>query len=123
MRALFVALAVLTSVVAGEARAAPRCSAVELFKDDFSKLPPGWLSKPLGLLNGAIQEYHYLPNRGVSLEPWEVPIVHLDSWIAGDEDGVPYVEQHTLNDLATIMSPQFVTGDPEWTDYTVEVRV
>jgi rhamnogalacturonan endolyase len=119
----------MTAIVAallsmgGVAAAAPRCPTVDLIKDDFSRFPPGWLSKPLGLLNGAIQEYHYLPNRGVSLEPWEVPIVHLDSWIAGDEDGVPYVEQHTLNDLATIMSPQFVTGDPEWTDYTVEVRV
>jgi len=29
-------------------------STVELFRDDFSKFPPGWLSKPVGLLNGAI---------------------------------------------------------------------
>jgi rhamnogalacturonan endolyase len=123
MRALFVALAVLTSVVAGEARAAPRCSAVELFKDDFSKLPPGWLSKPLGLLNGAIQEYHYLPNRGVPLGSWEQPICYLDSWIVGDEDGVPYLEQHTVNDLPGIVNPMLVTGDPAWGDYTVETRV
>ena len=47
---------------------------VELFRDDFSKLPPGWLSKPVGLLNGAIQEYHYLPHRGVS----DVSVVQPD---------------------------------------------
>ena len=33
----------------------------ELFKDDFSHYPPGWLSSPVGQLNGAIQEYHYCP--------------------------------------------------------------
>jgi len=31
----------------------------DLFRDDFSKFPPGWLSSPVGQLNGAIQEYHY----------------------------------------------------------------
>src|SRR3954447_14013150 len=103
----------LALLAARPALAAPaRCAAVDLFRDDFSRFPPGWLSKPLGTLNGAIQEYHYLPNRGVPLEPWEAPIAHIDAWIAGDEDGVPYVEQHTINELANIMSPLFVTGDP-----------
>ena len=36
----------------------------ELFRDDFSYYPSGWLSSPVGQLNGAIQEYHYLPHRG-----------------------------------------------------------
>src|SRR5262245_48810174 len=43
------------------------CHAADLFRDDFSKFPPGWLSSPVGLLNAAIQEYHYLPHRGVPL--------------------------------------------------------
>jgi hypothetical protein len=119
-RALALALALLPI---GAAQAAPKCPLADLFHDDFAHFPPGWLSKPLGTLNGAIQEYHYLPNRGVPLEPWAAPIVHLDSWIAGDEDGVPYVEQHTVNELANILSPLFVTGDPEWADYTVEAKV
>jgi hypothetical protein len=46
---------------------------VELFRDDFSKFPPGRLSKPVGLLNGAIQEYHYLPRRGAPIFPWYNP--------------------------------------------------
>src|SRR3954454_5343333 len=78
------------------------CAPVELFHDDFSRFRPGWLSRPEmtpnGALNGAIQEYHYLPHRGVLLAPWENPIAHLDPWLASDEDGVPYVEQHTIND-------------------------
>ena len=53
--------------------AAASSTQVELFRDDFSKLPPGWLSKPVGLLNGAIQEYHYLPHRGVSAFPMVQP--------------------------------------------------
>lgn len=97
----------------------------ELFRDDFAKFPPGWLSEPVGQLNGAIQEYHYLPHRGLLTAPWENAIVHQDAWIAGDEDGVPYVEQHLLNvnDRPGWFQPMFVTGDPAWHSYTVEVDV
>jgi hypothetical protein len=86
-------------------------SQVELFRDDFSKFPPGWLSKPVGLLNGAIQEYHYLPHRGVATFPWYNPITHNDSWVAGDEDGKTYLEQHLLHDQPERWQPLFVTGD------------
>jgi len=34
------------------------CGADELFRDDFSGFPPGWLTRPVGQLNAAIQEYH-----------------------------------------------------------------
>ena len=37
---------------------------VQLFADDFSRFPPGMLSAPIGQLNGAIQEYHYIEHRG-----------------------------------------------------------
>ena len=70
---------------AGYERGAGGQERVELFADDFSRFPPGVLSAPLGLLNGAIQEYHYLAHRGVPTRPWRNPIVHLDAWAAGDE--------------------------------------
>jgi rhamnogalacturonan endolyase len=95
----------------------------DLFSDDFSRFPPGLLSAPVGQLNGAIQEYHYLAHRGVPLGPWEHAINHLDAWAAGDEDGAPYLEQHTVNPLSLQMNPTLVTGDPEWGDYTVQARV
>jgi rhamnogalacturonan endolyase len=98
-------------------------SQVELFRDDFSKFPPGWLSKPVGLLNGAIQEYHYLRSRGVATSPWYNPITHNDSWVAGDEDGKTYLEQHLLHDQPERWQPLFVTGDPLWADYTVSAQV
>ena len=96
---------------------------VELFKDDFSRFPPGMLSAPIGLLNGAIQEYHYLEHRGVPTYPWRNPIVHLDSWAAGDEADGPYLEQHAVNLEPERVTPLFVTGDPEWRDYRVELSV
>jgi hypothetical protein len=104
--------------------AAPFSRADELFRDDFSGFPTGWLTRPVGQLNAAIQEYHYLPHRGVPLGPWANAICHLDAWAAGDEEeGKPYLEQHTVNDQAQLMSPLFITGDPEWESYTASVHV
>jgi hypothetical protein len=99
------------------------CRPEELFVDDFSRYPAGWLSKPVGTLNAAIQEYHYLPHRGVPTAPWANAICHLDAFVAGDEEGVPYLEQHSLADLPEYTPPTFVTGQLEWSEYTVEVRM
>jgi hypothetical protein len=96
---------------------------VELFADDFTRFPPGMLSAPIGLLNGAIQEYHYIEHRGVPTHPWRNPIVHLDTWAAGDDADGPYLEQHTVNLEPQRVTPLFVTGDPEWRDYRVEASV
>ncbi|MBN8733263.1 MAG: hypothetical protein J0L64_22200 [Acidobacteria bacterium] len=98
-------------------------AAVDLFHDDFSRFAPGLLSAPLGQLNGAIQEYHYIEHRGVRPHPWRNPIVHLDSWAAGDEDAKPYLEQHLINSEPGRVNPLFVTGDPLWRDTTVEASV
>jgi len=97
--------------------------AVDLFQDDFRRLPPRVLSEPIKQLTNAIQEYHYLPHRGVPLDPWENAICHTDSWAGGDEDGKTYIEQHEINAWRRIMNPTLVTGDPEWFDYTLEVKV
>ena len=95
----------------------------ELFRDDFSKLPPRVFSAPIKTLNNAIQEYHYLAHRGVPTDPWEKVISHDDAWLGGDEDGKPYLEQHTLHDMPELWNPTMITGDIEWSDYTVEVKV
>ena len=101
----------------------PKASdSVVLFEDDFSRFAPGVLSAPLGQLNGAIQEYHYVEHRGVPTLPWRNPIVHVDTWAAGDDSEGPYLEQHTIN-TDRRFNPLFVTGDREWRDYSVEVSV
>jgi rhamnogalacturonan endolyase len=112
----------LGSVMSGAAE-----PAVELFRDDFSRYRPGPLTAPLGQLNGAIQEYHYLAHRGTPLGPWANAICYMDCWAAGEEDGKPYLEQHfppTHRRMdPKLFSPIFLTGQPEWGDYTVEVSV
>jgi hypothetical protein len=105
------------------AAAAAPARAADLFRDDFSRFPNGWLTQPVGRLNAAIQEYHYLPYRGVPLGPWANPICHLDAWLAGDEDGKPYLEQALASDQPQFTNPIFLTGDPEWSDYTIEAMV
>jgi rhamnogalacturonan endolyase len=108
-------------------RSAESADRVELFADDFSRFPPGPLTAPLGKLNGAIQEYHYLANRGVDLGPWANAICHIDAWAAGDEDGRCYVEQHlapTHQDMVPeLFAPILLTGEAEWRGYDVEVDV
>jgi rhamnogalacturonan endolyase len=112
----------LLTIVALVACGSP-CVAAELFRDDFSGFPAGWLTRPIGQLNAAIQEYHYLPHRGVPLGPWANAICHLDAWAVGEEEGKAYLEQHTVNDQPRLMNPIFLTGDPEWQSYTVEAGV
>src|SRR5688500_17434033 len=80
---------------------------VILFADDFSRYPPGPLSRPIGSLNGAIQEYHYLPHRGVPLEPWGNAICYLDCWSAGEEAGVRYLDQTLLPNEGRMMPKLF----------------
>jgi hypothetical protein len=103
--------------------ALPSESGDVLMREDFSSFPAGWLTQPVGQLNGAIQEYHYLAHRGVPLGRWANAICHMDAWVIGDEDGNPYLEQHLVNDQSALTNPILVTGDPEWSDYTVEVKV
>lgn len=94
-----------------------------LFEDNFSSFPAGLLSHPIGQLNGASEEVHYLRHRGVPLSPWANAITHMDAWVVSDEEGSPYIEQHLVNDLASITNPILLTGDAEWSDYAVEVKI
>src|SRR5262249_30238093 len=95
----------------------------DLFLGDFSTFSPGLFNRPVGPIKRGVSGYPNLANRGVPLGPWANAICHLDAWVAGDEEGKPYLEQHLVNEQAAQMSPILVTGDPEWNDYTVEARV
>src|SRR5688572_6894204 len=129
-------LVLLVVVAGGSTMLAASCSSSpqtmapsgdELFRDDFSRFPIGMLSAPLGLINPAIQEYHWLEKRGVSLDPWENAIIYLDPWTVGEEDGKPYLEMHLSSSNrymeTSLLAPSFITGDVEWRDCTVEALV
>src|SRR5262245_58371093 len=94
-------------VLVSALRACAADASVDLFHDDFSRYTPGPLTAPLGELNGAIQEYHYLPNRGVELGPWENAICHIDAWAAGEEDGTTYLQQHLAPTHETMVPKLF----------------
>src|SRR3954451_3756810 len=123
----FPALTAALVIIAGLLGDGVRAGDVELFRDDFARYPAGPLTAPIGKLNAAVQEYHYLPHRGVPLGPWANAICHLDAWAAGRENGKPYLEQ-LLSAGRDRLNPKlfaalFVTGEPEWADYAVEVSV
>ena len=86
------------------------CCAADLFKDDFSGIPPREISLPVKLLTNALHEYHYVAHRGVPLFPWENAQLHADNWAGGDEDGKPYLEQHTISDQPKLWNPTMITG-------------
>src|SRR6202040_166541 len=54
---------------------------------------------------------------------WESPISHLDSWMVSDEQGKSYLEQKMAPGGSQWTPPLFITGNPEWGDYAVEVKV
>jgi hypothetical protein len=101
----------------------PAAIAGEIFRDDFSRFPPRIFSEPVKQLTNALHEYHYVHDRGVSLEPWANAMIHDDSWCGGDEDGKSYVEMSVENKLPRHFNPTLIVGEPEWSDYTVEVKV
>ena len=94
-------------------------------------LPRRLLALPAGLahLAGRLAERRHpgvsLPARIAECRsgPWANAITHLDAWLIGDEDGHPYLEEQLDSTSHQWTYPIFLTGDPEWSDYTVEVKV
>ena len=84
----------------------PAATAGEIFRDDFSRFPPRIFSEPVKQLTNALHEYHYVHDRGVSLDPWANSMIHDDSWCGGDEDGKAYVEMNVQKSCRGISTPR-----------------
>ncbi len=117
-------------LICGLSLGAISSAGADLFRDDFAHYPAGWLNTAnayLGVANVGnsqpLQEYHYLADHGVSLWPWENAISHLDAWMVSDEDGKAYLEEEFDRSARHFTNPILITGDPEWNDYSVEVKV
>ena len=93
-----------------------------LFHDDFSGLPAGWLSEPLGRLNTAIQEFHWIAGRALPQGAWSNGVVDQDAWLVSSEAGMSYMQQQ-LHHPPDHVNAVLIAGEREWRDYTVSVRV
>jgi hypothetical protein len=51
------------------------------------------------------------------------PFVISTPWVIRDDNGKSYLKQHLSPDARPFAYPIFVTGDSEWSDYTVEAKV
>jgi rhamnogalacturonan endolyase len=94
----------------------------EFFHDDFSKLPDGWLTEPIGQLNSAIQENHWIAARACPHGAWSNGVADLDSWFVSSEDGASYMQQQIDHPRVGAKSV-LITGDDDWGDYAVEALV
>lgn len=57
------------------------------------------------------------------LGSWANAIGYLDAWVVGSEDGKSYLEEQLDPAARQWTPPIFITGDPEWSDYSAEVKV
>ncbi|MGO9642425.1 MAG: hypothetical protein ACLP1Y_14110 [Candidatus Acidiferrales bacterium] len=95
---------------------------LEFFHDDFSKLPAGWLTEPIGQLNSAIQENHWIASRAWPHGAWSNGVADLDSWFVSSEDGKSYMQQQIDHPRVGAKSV-LITGEEEWGDYASEALV
>ena len=67
-----------------------------LLRDDFSKLPAGWLTFPVGMQNSAIQENHWIDARAHKFGAWSTGVADQDAWLVSMEaaTGKSYMMQH-----------------------------
>ncbi|MDR2094682.1 MAG: hypothetical protein LBP76_04085, partial [Treponema sp.] len=100
---------------------------IALFSDDFSQFPLGPF--PYDPEHSAMGEYHFILNPGFT-GAWYDPIASFryrgPSWLVSAPfmDGRRCMEQMRIDAPAEKTAiPTLAAGDPEWTDYTVQVRV
>lgn len=98
---------------------------VVLFQDDFRSFPIGPL--PFDREHSAMGEYHFVQQQGYSGQ-WYDPITNCNyrgpNWIVTAQDGKHFMEQMRVrNPLTNGVCPALATGDVDWADYTVSVRM
>ncbi len=98
---------------------------ITLFQDDFQSFSIGPL--PFDREHSAMGEYHYVKQPGYSGQ-WYDPIANCyyrgPSWIVTARDGMHFMEQMRVrNPLTHNVCPILATGDTDWEDYTVSVKM
>jgi rhamnogalacturonan endolyase len=111
---------VLVLLLFGPALARAQQPAV-LANETFEDFPVGWFS----VAATPLYEYHYLKPPGYRGR-WEDAVIMNGRdryWLIDQENGNKFMEQTLANESKKGASPIVITGDPEWADYTVEVKV
>src|ERR1700744_188832 len=95
-----------------------------LLQDDFSKLPSGWLTYPVGVQGPAIQENQWVDSRARPFGVWSNGVADQDAWLVSTEGatGKFYMMQgwsHPPHGVSAVL----VAGEDEWADYTYEALV
>ena len=95
-----------------------------LLQDDFSKLPSGWLTYPVGVQGPAIQENQWIDSRARPFGVWSNGVADQDAWLVSQEGatGKYYMMQgwsHPPHGVSAVL----VAGEDEWADYTYEALV
>lgn len=91
-----------------------------LANETFDDFPVGWFSMGATPLH----EYHYIKPPGYRGR-WEDAVIMSGRdryWLIDEENGNRFIEQTIQNDSKKGASPMVITGDPEWADYTLEVK-
>ena len=119
------AIGMITSAFSFDANAETRSTgSTVLLRDDFSKLPSGWLTYPVGVQNTAIQENQWIDARAHKLGAWSNAVADQDAWLVSMEmaTGKPYMMQqwsHPPHGVSAVL----IAGEDEWADYTYQALV
>jgi rhamnogalacturonan endolyase len=95
-----------------------------LLRDDFSSLPVGWLTFPVGTMNTAIQENQWIDAREHKFGAWSNAVADQDAWLVSTEaaTGKSYMMQHWHHPPHGVRAV-LIAGEDEWTDYNYQALV
>jgi rhamnogalacturonan endolyase len=95
-----------------------------LLHDDFSELPAGWLTFPVGVMNTAIQENQWIDAREHKFGAWSNAVADQDAWLVSMEaaTGKAYLMQHWYHPPHGV-SAVLIAGENEWADYNFQALV
>jgi hypothetical protein len=99
-------------------------SGTALLRDDFSRLPVGWLTYPYATQGPAIQENQWIDARARKFGQWSNGVADQDAWMISTEAATRKSYAMMLLDHPPHgVSAVLVAGEDEWADYDYEALV
>lgn len=99
-------------------------SSTVLLRDDFSKMPSGWLTYPLANQGPAIQENQWMDSRARPFGNWFNGVADQDAWMVSVEAATDtHYMMMQLEKPAHDVRAVLMSGEDEWKDYDYEAKV